>query len=199
MPTTLVIDGHPNPTSLCAAMAQTYADSARDALLLAVRDLKFDVHMRHGYTQRMEIEPDLAAARTAIREARHLVVVTPVWWRSIPALLKGFLDRALLPQEDYRYTKHGLPEGLLAGRSARVLLTADTPLLLQHLLPDTRLRSLTQGTLAFCGFSPVRATRFAPVKTSTNEQRAAWLAEVGRLAVAESAKLAPGRASTIAE
>lgn len=99
----LVIDAHPNPASLTAALASAYADGHGDARLLALRDLDFDVHMRFGYTQRMPIEPDLADARQAIRDADHVVIATPVWWRSTPALLKGFLDRALLPQQDYRY------------------------------------------------------------------------------------------------
>lgn len=108
----LVIDAHPNPDSLISALAAAYASAHDDARLLALRDLEFDVHMRYGYTKRMQIEPDLADARQAIRDADHIVIATPVWWRSVPALLKGFLDRALLPQEDYRY-KGQLPEGLL--------------------------------------------------------------------------------------
>ena len=194
-PATLVIDGHPNPDSLCAALARSYVAGDPQARLLAVRDLDFDVHMRYGYARRMAIEPDLAQARAAIRDARHIVVVTPVWWRSIPALLKGFLDRALLPGEDFRYGKNGLPEGLLAGRSARVIATADTPLWLQPLLPDTRLRSLSKGTLAFCGLKPVSHTRFAPVKDATPEQRAGWLSEVEQLAAREARRLASASAS----
>ena len=99
----LVIDAHPNPDSLISALAAAYASAHDDARLLALRDLEFDVHMRYGYTKRMQIEPDLADARQAIRDADHIVIATPVWWRSVPALLKGGLDRALLPQEDYRY------------------------------------------------------------------------------------------------
>ena len=189
MSTTLVIDGHPNPESLCAALARAYVAGNPDARLLALRDLDFDVHMRFGYTRRMPVEPDLAEARAAIREAAHLVVVTPVWWRSTPALLKGFLDRALLPQEDYRYSKHGLPQGLLRGRSARAIITSDTPLPLQYVMPDTRLRSLTHGTLRFCGFGPVSVTRFAPVNHSTPERRAAWLATVEQLGAADAARV----------
>lgn len=181
-PRTLIIDGHPNPESLTAAIARTYVENHPDAQLLAVRDLDFDVHMRFGYAARMPIEPDLARAREAIREATHLVVCTPVWWRSTPAMLKGFLDRALLPQEDYRYRANGLPEGLLTGCSAHVFITSDTPPLLQRLMPDSRLRSLTRGTLGFCGFAPVRTTRFTPVKNSTPEQRSAWLADVAKQA-----------------
>lgn len=181
MSATLVIDGHPNPDSLCASLARSYTAGNLHARLLAVRDLDFDPHMRYGYTKRMPIEPDLADARAAIREARHLVVVTPVWWRSTPALLKGFLDRALSPKEDFRYDAKGMPEGLLKGRSARVVITSDTPLWMQRLLPDTRLRSLTHGTIGFCGFDPVKVTRFTAVNKSTAEQRAGWLEAIERI------------------
>lgn len=185
MPTSLIIDAHPNPESLTAGIARTYATHATDARLISLRDLQFDLHMRHGYRQRMPIEPDLADARAAIRAAEHLVIATPVWWRSTPALLKGFLDRALLPHEEYQYSKRGLPEGLLGGRTARVFATSDTPRALQPLMPDTRLRSLTHGTLRFCGIAPVRVTRFAPVKSSSPQQRTEWLRTVERLARAE--------------
>lgn len=179
----LVIDAHPNPDSLVAALATAYAEGHGDARVIRLRDLDFDVHMRFGYTQRMPIEPDLAEARRAIRDADHLVIVTPVWWRSVPALLKGFLDRALLPQQDYRY-KGNLPEGLLTGRTGRIIATSDTPALLARVLPDTRLDSLRSGTLGLCGIKPVRMRRLGPVRTSSQEQRESWL----RLVAADGAK-----------
>lgn len=175
MSSTLVLDAHPNPDSFCAALSRSYAEAHPDARLLPLRDLEFDVHLRYGYTQRMPIEPDLAQARAAIREASHLVVVTPVWWRSVPALLKGFLDRALLPQEDYRYKDNGFPEGLLTGRTGRVVATADTPPALSYVMPDTRLATLRNGTLKFCGISPVAFDYLGPVKTSDPAKRQAWL------------------------
>lgn len=188
----LVIDAHPNPDSLTAALARSYADGHGDARLLPLRGLEFDTHLRFGYTQRMPIEPDLADARQAIRDADHIVIVTPVWWRSTPALLKGFLDRALLPQEDYRY-KGGVPEGLLTGRTGRIIATADTPAWLAPLLPDTRLDQLRTGTLGLCGIGPVRMRRLGPVRTSTPEQRAAWLGLVAADGAKDAAR-APRRA-----
>lgn len=187
MSRTLVIDGHPNPDSFCAALARSYADSATDTLLIALRDLNFDLNMHYGYTKKMDIEPDLAQARQAIRDAQHIVVVTPVWWGSVPALLKGFFDRALLPGEDFKYTDKGLPVGLLKGRSARLIITCDTPRFLFPLMPYTKIDSVTKGTLKFCGFKPVKVTWFTPVRTSTPEKRAEWLQSVKDLASQEAA------------
>lgn len=186
MTRTLVIDGHPNPDSFCAALARAYTEGATDAKLIALRDLDFDLNMRYGYSKKMEIEPDLANARQAIREARHLVVATPVWWGSVPALLKGFFDRALLPGQEYTYSNRGLPVGLLNGRSARLLVTCDTPRFLFPLMPYAKLDSVSKGTLKFCGFKPVKISRFTPVKTSTVEKREQWLQSVRDLASQEA-------------
>lgn len=190
MPSTLVIDAHPHEHSFVADLARRYTDAHGDARLLALRDLDFDLHMRFGHVREMPIEPDLAEARTAIRDAAHLTILTPVWWRSVPALLKGFLDRALLPGEDYRYTAQGLPEGLLGGRTGRVVATADTPAALSWVLPDTRLRALRSGTLKFCGISPVQFDYLGSVRTSTPQRREAWLRQVA--SAAESDALASG-------
>ncbi len=201
MSSILVIDGHPNPESLTAALAQSYAGAAAGARLIALRDLDFDVHIRFGYTARMDLEPDLAEAREAVHAAKHLVIFTPVWWRSMPPLLKGFFDRAFLPKQEYRYRSNGLPEGLLKGRSARAIITSDTPKFLQGLMPDTKLKSLTRGTLGFCGFKPVKATYLAPVKGSTPQQRATWIemaAALGRQDAAQMPANQRGALSTTA-
>lgn len=44
-------------------------------------------------------------AQQAILDAQHVVFIFPTWWSSIPALLKGFVDRALLPEYAFRYRK----------------------------------------------------------------------------------------------
>jgi NAD(P)H dehydrogenase (quinone) len=188
--TTLVIDGHPNPDSLCAAIARRYSQAHAGAVLLALRDLAFDQNMRFGYTRRQELEPDLQAAWQSLLEADHVVVVTPVWWGSVPALLKGFFDRLLLPKRAYRMKKSGLPEGMLTGRTGRLIVTTDSPWWYLRLAGDTTVRHVRQTTLRFCGIAPVRTTRLGPVKGSTAQMRAQWLTRVGRLAHSDASRLA---------
>ena len=77
-----------------------------------------------SYTQLYDIEQ----AREDILWAEHLVVQYPTWWASTPALLKGFFDRTLVPGFAYRYRDTGRGwDKLLAGRSARLLVTMDAP------------------------------------------------------------------------
>ena len=173
--TALVIDGHPDAHSLTAALAQRYAEGHGDARVLALRDLDFDPHLRFGYRKRTPLEPDLVDAKLAIREAETIVVTTPVWWGAPPALLKGFFDRTLLPQQEYRYTKLGLPEGLIPARHGRLLLLADTP---WFGLPFAGLPAQTQvvrNTLKFCGIRSVRTHRMLGVKDAKEATVTRWL------------------------
>ena len=181
MSSALIIDGHPDARSLTAELARRYAAAHGDARILALRDLEFDPSLRFGYRQRMELEPDLLDAKRALAEAATVVVFTPLWWGSVPALLKGFFDRALLPQQEYRYSKLGLVEGLLPARNGRLFLLGDTP---WFLAPFTGLPAQThvaRGTLRFCGVRSVRTTRMLGVKDASPERIASWLSRAEAL------------------
>lgn len=175
MPAALVIDGHPDARSLTAEIARRYAAAHGDARVLALRDLDFDPSLRFGYRERMTMEPDLVDARTALHEASTIVVATPLWWGSVPAVLKGFFDRSLLPQQEYRYTRLGLPQGLLEARHGRLFLLADTP---RYFVPFTGLPAQTQvarNTLRFCGVRSVRTHRLLGVKAANETRIERWL------------------------
>ena len=182
----LVIDGHPDARSLTAALAQRYAEGHGDARVLALRDLDFDPHLRFGYRERMTLEPDLVDAKRALSEADTIVVTTPLWWGSVPAVLKGFFDRALLPQQEYRYTKLGLPVGLLPARRGRLLLLADTP---WYAAPFTGLPAQThvaRNTMRLCGIRSVRTHRMLGVKDAAEPTVARWLERAERLGTADA-------------
>jgi putative NADPH-quinone reductase len=189
----LVIDAHPDDRSLCAALADRYAAGARhagaDMDVLALRELDFDPDLRGGLRTEQPLEPDLVRAQRLLVAADQVVVVAPVWWGSVPAVLKGFLDRILERGWAYRYRDNGLPEGLLAGRAARIVVTTDSPgWWLRGLMGDTAVRQLRRSTLRFCGLKPVRATRIGPVHGSSPERREAWLAQVADLGRADAGR-----------
>ncbi|HOV18163.1 MAG TPA: NAD(P)H-dependent oxidoreductase [Ottowia sp.] len=194
----LVIDAHPNADSLCSALARRYVEGARqagaDVQVLTLRELRFDPVLHKGYQGDQPLEPDLQRAQAMILDCEHLCLVTPLWWGSVPALLKGFFDRTLQRGWAFRYLDSGNPLGLLAGRSARVLLTTDSPgWYLRWLQGDPTVKQLVRSTLRFCGFKPVRATRFGPVRVSTPQARSGWLQQAADTG-AQDAALPGGRA-----
>lgn len=180
----LVLLGHPTVTSWCGDLAAAYVRGA-EAQGHAVRRLdlaalRFDPILRQPD---QALEPDLVAAQESLTWCSHLVVVTPIWWGTVPALLKGFLDRTLLPGFAYRYRANSAWwDRLLAGRSARLVLTGDAPAWYQRwLVGDPAERSLRTATLGFCGFAPVRSTRIGQVRTLDGAARARWVAAIERL------------------
>lgn len=192
----LLIDGHPDADSLCRALSDAYAAGAAGAGAtvdrLDLRGLRFDPHLHRGLHTRPDtqpLEPDLTRARELLVSADHVVVTTPVWWGSTPALLKGFLDRTLERGWAYRYQPNGFPEGFLRGRSARVLLTTDSPQwYLRTLAGDTTVKQLRHATLAFCGLRPVRVSRFGPVHGSTADRRTAWIERARRVGARDAVR-----------
>ena len=186
----LILLAHPLPDSLCAALAHTYADSAMRAghqvTLLELATLQFDPLLRHAYRQRQPLEPDLERAAQALQACDHLVLVYPTWWGAMPALLKGFLDRLLLPGFAFRYRRDSVWwDRLLAGRSARVITTMDTPpWYYRWFYRDPGIAQLRRTVLQFCGIAPVRVTRLGPVRSSSPARRQRWLQAIARLGAA---------------
>lgn len=105
----LVILGHPSAHSFCSALTDCYVASAtragHEVRVLRLGALRFDPVLHEGYRQVQPLEPDLLNAQADITWAEHLVLVFPIWWGGVPALLKGFLDRVLLPGFAFKYQK----------------------------------------------------------------------------------------------
>lgn len=192
---TLVILGHPQSNSLCGALAEAYANGATSSgtnvEVLRLGDLEFDpvLREREGYAgTEAKLEPDLRHAQEMIARADHLVFVFPSWWGSMPALLKGFVDRAFLPGFAFKPRQDSsFPERLLAGKTARIITTLDTPSFWHALVyrapGDNALR---RATLEFCGVRPVRVTRFDRVRYSSPEIRTRWLETACSLGVRDA-------------
>lgn len=182
----LLILGTPKSDSLCHALAEAYAQGARQeghvVRELHLGQLRFDPVLRGGYEQGPELEPDLLEAQRLIHWAEHLVLVYPVWWGGLPALLKGFLERVLLPGFAFRPRGGSDWEQLLGGRSADVLATLDRRRRrLRWLQGDHPHGRASRSILDFCGIRLQRLAEFAPVRASSEEQRQAWIRKAQRL------------------
>lgn len=191
----LVILGHPRSDSFCGALARAYGEAAEahglEVHTLVLAHLEFDLHVRSVSVREQALEPDLETARDAIREADHLVFVYPIWWGMMPALLKGFLDRILMPGFAFveRTGDQGYA-GLLKGKSAHLLTTMDTPpAIVKYLLRSPGHRAFSLATLQFCGIRPVRIRMYGPINDSSEEQRQEWLRDARN----EAARLRSGR------
>lgn len=187
MKTILIINGHPNKESFCYALAESYKkgaiSSGIECKLVHLIDLKFNPILIFGYQTVSALEPDLVQIQKDILWANHLVFVYPNWWSTYPALLKGFFDRVFIPGFAFKYQeKSPMPEKLLKGKSARLIVTMDSPKWYYWLINKSPgHNSMKTGILGFCGIKPIKISSFGIIKKSTEAQRKKWLEEVMEL------------------
>ena len=185
----LILNGHPAATSLSKQFAEIYAESARaggfDTKLIHIRELEFDSDFGFGgYTQTKPLEPDLDQLLVDMEWSEHLVLLSPMWWGGVPAKLKGLFDRILLPGRtfDTRKKVGGFPAPMLAGRTARVILTSDTPSWYFRLFYKSALWiQLKHQILGFVGFKPAKLTHFNLASHPSETQVMDWTKTVQSL------------------
>jgi len=177
----LILQGHPSKDSFVYALSQKYAEGARtkghDVELINIVDLEFDQVLRKGYhsDQQQELEADLLMMQEKIKACDHLVVTFPMWWSSMPGSLKTFFDRTFIPDFAFKYTDK-FPKKLLQGRSARYIMTMDSPAFYYRLFLGAPVFTiLKKSILNFCGFSPVKRTVFYQVRSASDQKRKSWL------------------------
>jgi NAD(P)H dehydrogenase (quinone) len=183
----LVILGQPQRQSYGGALLQAYVDGAKAAGAevreLYLGDLQFNPVGTTGLATRAELEPDLVNAQEAIKWADHLVFVYPIWWGTIPALLKGFIERVFLPGFAVNFRENSpLWDKLLTGRSARLIVTLNTPsFYYRWVFGRPGHNTMKKTILQFCGIKPVRITEVGPMKNSSEAKRKQWLEQVRAL------------------
>lgn len=184
----LIVLAHPDPRSLCAALAR------RAATALAARAFSVDFVdlYAEGFDPILRLEEarrrasfELATTRQAelLQAADALLFVHPDWWGLPPAILKGWLDRVLTAGVAYAWEEYESGErlrlGLLRGKRAAVVATgdeADAGLL----VPFWR-----DAVFAYCGLEGALVQRIGPLRAmdSMARREAADEAVVRALAV----------------
>jgi NAD(P)H dehydrogenase (quinone) len=185
---------HPKAGSLCAGLADAYQagleKKGAEVLRMDLSDMDFEARFEGYGPDAPELEPDLKGWQDAVAWADHILVVHPYWWASMPTKAKAVLDRALTPGFAYKYHRRGMGwDKLLAGKTADVIVTSDTPPLIDTLLygrPGRRV--LKNQVLGFCGIKTRKVIQFGSVKLAEPKKIQRWITRSGRLG--ETAALA---------
>jgi putative NADPH-quinone reductase len=183
----LIINGHPDKESFSFGIAEAYKkgalQSGADTREIIIRELNFNPNLQFGYRKRTDLEPDLLEAQEKIKWAEHIVWIYPVWWGSLPALLKGFIDRVFLPGFAFQKRENSIWwDKLLKNRSARIISTLDQPAWYYWLVyKQPSNNAMKNLTLRFCGINPVKITTIGPIRLSKDSYRQRWLTKIEKL------------------
>ncbi|MCA4805777.1 NAD(P)H-dependent oxidoreductase [Myroides odoratimimus] len=189
----LVINGHPDPESYNQALATAYIEALKETphtevKYLALHSLDFNPNLEYGYRKRTELEPDLIKALDDIKWSNHMVWIHPLWWVGLPALMKGFFDRAFLPGITFNHISNTETIGLLKGRTARIITTGGdlSQEIYTTVFNDSGLLQLKTGILEYCGVEVTDTTFIGLMNNSSLEDRQNWLEEVQHYAIIDS-------------
>ena len=201
----LVIYAHPYEKSFCHAVKERvvkalektgkeyhlidlYADFSKEATdrfdpILTAADLKL-------YPAGETNDPQVPRYLDLLKQTDLLIIVFPVWWGLMPAVLKGFFDKVLLPGQAYQRKKSGLLSPMLANiKKALIFNTLGGPTFYHKVILRFPLKqTVGSTTLKVVGVKRVKFVQFGSIKKSTPRQRAKWLAKTERLVSKTAAK-----------
>ncbi|WP_062210930.1 NAD(P)H-dependent oxidoreductase [Demequina oxidasica] len=199
MTSILVVIGTPVTDSLNHAMAQAYVESAREAGAdVDVIDLATDPIPPHPHQRGnlrmprdgndLALDPGVGDYIARVESADHLVVLFPQWWGSYPAALKAWVDAVFLSGFAFRYAPTGRGwDKLLKGRTARIVMTMDSPRLWNRLAyRDAAIATLKNATLWYSGIKTIGVTRVGEVRHQDTAALTKAVAKIGNLGAADA-------------
>lgn len=179
-----IIQGHPDPAGhhLLNAMADAYAEGATLAghqlRRIEVAKLEFPLLRTQADFETGELPAALAQARDDMQWAQHWLFLFPLWHGTMPALFKGFLEHIFRPGFAMEYQAKGFPKRLLAGRSARIVVTMGMPVLLYRwYFGAFGVRGFERSMLGFAGIKPIRESLYG-LTLADDKKRARWIEEL---------------------
>ncbi len=181
----LIILGHPNKKSFNHAIADTCRKQIKaNSHAVFFHDLyaeKFNP-IHHSESINSDTNSDIDLHCSHLKTCNAIIVIHPNWWGQPPAIIKGWMDRVLLPEVayDFKLDDNGdsVPVGLLKAEIGIVINTSNTP----NNYENDMLESIWKNNVFnICGINEVKRINFGMVKKSDDAQRANWLFEVKQL------------------
>lgn len=177
----LVIQGHPDPAGchLLHAVADAYVESAlsngHQVRQIEVAKLFFPLLRTQAGFETGNLPASLIQAQEDMRWAEHWMFVFPLWHGTMPALLKGFLEQVFRPGFAMEQRGNRFPKRLLAGRSARLVVTMGMPALIYRWYFSAHgIRSFERSMLSLAGIRPIRRSLYG-LSFADEKKCARWI------------------------
>ena len=185
----LLVYAHPNPKSFCHAIKEELVTQIKqqggEVVVRDIYQLGFDsVLSSTDFVQFLDHKTpaDINAEQELIREADIIAFVYPVWWFSMPAILKGYIDRVFSRGFAYDMKGH-LIKGLLKGKQVMIFTTTGGPRIAYYLLGYKLAikTAIDGGIFKFCGMKVKLHKYFYAVPAVSDKARKKMLDSIKKI------------------
>ena len=157
----LVVLAHPNPDSFSHAIvdkvSSALADCDHSVSVIDLYAISYSPTMTRAElaaypTSTPAIDPVVIEHTHLIQECSTIVFVYPTWWSSMPAILKGWIDRTMLPGVAFSVHPETLKlqPGLINVRQLIGITTFGGPRLASLVIRDNGSKIVTRSLRAIC-------------------------------------------------
>jgi NAD(P)H dehydrogenase (quinone) len=154
------LEGHGNTVVVSDLYAQGFSAVAQkwDFVTTSGTHFNYMLEQKHAANLEMSFSPDILGEIQKLKAADIVLFITPIWWMSVPGILKGWFDRVLAMGVAWDNDKI-YENGLMRGKQAMLIAGAGQPE--AYFQPDGRHRAtpnqllypINHTTLAYCGFN----------------------------------------------
>lgn len=179
--TALIVTAHPVENSLSQSLAQRIAGKLQEqGTQVEIADLhaegfsptmiRPDLDLYHGDVSALPDE--VLREQQRVERADMLVFVFPIYWWSVPALLKGWFDRVLTVNWAYKVAEDGRIVGNLLDVPVRLVATAGSDLagFDKHGYSGAIQTQIVEGVFGFCGLKNVTLDILYQADSATPQQ-----------------------------
>ena len=192
---TLIVFYHPYEGSYCKAILKAVQeglkkggqphktiDLLRDAFdpVMHEKDLQaFATYGRTGDITQADVDPLVLHYKKKLEWAERIVMIFPIWWMTMPAMMKGFVDKVIFPGVAYNMEGPKLVSRLHLLKQVTIISTMNTPAdIYREQFNNSLEGSLIKGTFNQIGIHDVEWISINMVKQSGQEKREIWLEEI---------------------
>ena len=180
----LIILGHPNKKSFNHSIAETCKEQIEsNGHTVFFHDLyaeNFNPLLHNvNANSNNSLDEQVKVHCNNLMKSDGIIIVHPNWWGQPPAIVKGWMDRVLLPGVAYDFVENENGEhtliGLLKAQNAIIFNSSNSP----YDKESDPLASIWKNSVFnFCGVKNIEQRNCCLVTDSDDNQRDKWLEEV---------------------
>ncbi len=182
---TVILYAHPNPKSFNHAIKEVVESWLKErSIEYKTRDL-YSINFQPILKaedfitiQKGDYLPDVKQEQEIIKNSDMLIVVHPIWWYSMPAILKGYIDRVFA--YGFAYAEiDGKIKGLLTDKKVIIFNTlGESKEICEGSGICQCIKKTIDGIFEFCGMKVLEHKFFFSVPYVTDKERKDMLNEV---------------------